>query len=62
MAAAVHHGGAGTTGACFRAGCPQVVCPLEYDQHFWAARARHLGVAPDAVDTAAESGNNGRLR
>lgn len=31
---AVHHGGAGTTGACARAGVPTVVCPVEYDQYY----------------------------
>lgn len=36
VAAAVHHGGAGTTGAVFRAGVPHVVAPVFGDQHFWA--------------------------
>lgn len=44
LAAVVHHGGAGTTGAAFRAGVPQVVIPFFGDQHFWASRAYHLGV------------------
>eukprot|EP00793_Prasinoderma_coloniale_P004427 PRCOL_00000187-RA len=42
---AVHHGGAGTTGACARAGVPTVVCPVEYDQYYWASRAHELGTA-----------------
>jgi sterol 3beta-glucosyltransferase len=34
-AAAVHHGGAGTTGAALRAGIPSVVIPFAADQPFW---------------------------
>ncbi len=49
MAANVHHGGAGTTGAALSAGRPSVVVPFVVDQPFWAARAAALGVAPDAV-------------
>ncbi len=49
LAVTVHHGGAGTTGAAFRAGRPQVVCPFFRDQRFWAERAYHLGVAPKPV-------------
>lgn len=32
---AVHHGGAGTTGAALRAGVPSVVVPFAADQPFW---------------------------
>jgi sterol 3beta-glucosyltransferase len=46
MAAIVHHGGSGTTGAALAAGRPQVVCPFVADQPFWAARAHAVGVAP----------------
>lgn len=46
VALAVHHGGAGTTAAAFRAGVPQVVVPFFGDQHFWGLRAENLGVAP----------------
>ena len=45
MAAIVHHGGAGTTGAAVAAGRPQVIWPFGIDQHFWAARMTALGVA-----------------
>ncbi len=48
-AVTVHHGGAGTTGAAFAAGRPQVVSPFFRDQPFWAERAQRLGVAPPAV-------------
>ena len=34
VAAVVHHGGAGTSGAAFTAGRPQVVCPFVADQPF----------------------------
>ncbi|WP_426367763.1 glycosyltransferase [Streptomyces sp. E-08] len=45
-AAAVHHAGAGTTGAGLRAGVPAVPVPVMADQPFWAARLHGLGVAP----------------
>jgi vancomycin aglycone glucosyltransferase len=44
VAAVVHHGGAGTTTAATRAGVPQVIVPQMYDQHYYAARVRELGV------------------
>ncbi|MFF4414532.1 glycosyltransferase [Streptosporangium sp. NPDC001559] len=46
MAAVVHHGGSGTTGAALASGRPQVVCPFVADQPFWADRAHTAGVAP----------------
>jgi sterol 3beta-glucosyltransferase len=49
MRAVVHHGGAGTTGAAVAAGIPQVVCPVGFDQPFWAARMRDLGVSGGTV-------------
>ena len=50
MAAVVHHGGAGTTGAGFMAGVPQVVVPFTVDQPFWASRVKALGVGPAPID------------
>jgi sterol 3beta-glucosyltransferase len=44
MAAVVHHGGAGTTAAGFRAGVPTIITPFFGDQPFWGARAAALGV------------------
>ena len=38
-AAVVHHGGAGTTHAATRAGCPSVVVPFMDEQLFWQAIA-----------------------
>ncbi len=49
MAAVVHHGGAGTTGAGLRAGVPTLVCPFFGDQHFWGRRVAALGVGPDPI-------------
>ncbi|AHH94510.1 UDP-glucose:sterol glucosyltransferase [Kutzneria albida DSM 43870] len=49
MAAVVHHGGAGTTGAGVRAGVPAVLTPVLGDQPFWAARLRAIGVSPGSV-------------
>ena len=50
----VHHGGGGTFAAACAAGVPQVMAPVEFDQSFWAARGRALGVAPEPLDVAAE--------
>lgn len=49
MAAAVHHGGAGTTGAAAAAGIPSVVIPFYGDQPFWAQCLSEQGVAPPAL-------------
>lgn len=49
VAAAVHHGGAGTTAAGLRAGVPTVVVPFHGDQGFWARRVRDLGAGPAPI-------------
>jgi sterol 3beta-glucosyltransferase len=49
LAAAVHHGGAGTTATCLSAGIPQVIVPFIADQPFWAQRLVNLGVAPAPI-------------
>ncbi|KAA1469801.1 UDP-Glycosyltransferase/glycogen phosphorylase [Dentipellis sp. KUC8613] len=41
--AALHHGGAGTTGASLRAGIPTLIRPWFGDQYFWASRVQRLG-------------------
>jgi sterol 3beta-glucosyltransferase len=46
VAAVIHHGGAGTTAAAFRAGVPMGFVPHLADNSFWAGTARNLGVAP----------------
>lgn len=53
-AALISHGGAGTVAAAFRAGIPQVVCPLHFDQFFWvrpwtACTTSHRIVLPDVA-------------
>ncbi|MBP7691210.1 MAG: glycosyltransferase family 1 protein [Anaerolineales bacterium] len=49
VAAAAHHGGAGTTAASLRAGTPTVIMPLAIDQFFWGERVAALGVGPPPV-------------
>ena len=49
VAAVVHHGGAGTTGAGLRAGRPTVIVPQGIDQPFWAHAVHALGAAPAPV-------------
>ncbi len=51
-AAAVHHGGAGTTAASLRAGIPTVVVPHFADQSFWGARVAGLGAGPRPIPRA----------
>jgi sterol 3beta-glucosyltransferase len=46
VAAIVHHGGAGTTGAALRSGKPQIICPFVGDQTFWGRRVADLSVSP----------------
>ncbi|HSD83551.1 MAG TPA: nucleotide disphospho-sugar-binding domain-containing protein, partial [Anaerolineae bacterium] len=49
MAAAVHHGGAGTTGASLRAGIPTILTPFMFDQFGWGRILPHLGVGPKSI-------------
>ncbi len=49
MAAVVHHGGAGTTGAGLAAGVPSIVTPFFGDQPFWGRRVHALGVGPAPI-------------
>lgn len=44
-AAVVHHGGAGTTHAASKSGCPSVVVPFMDEQLFWAKQLQALGLA-----------------
>jgi UDP:flavonoid glycosyltransferase YjiC (YdhE family) len=49
VAAAVHHGGAGTTAASLRAGVPTIVVPFFLDQFYWGKRVFELGVGPRPI-------------
>jgi sterol 3beta-glucosyltransferase len=49
MAAVVHHGGAGTTAEGLRAGVPTVIVPFAFDQSFWGARVKALGLGPAPI-------------
>jgi sterol 3beta-glucosyltransferase len=49
MTAVVHHGGAGTTAAGFRAGVPSVIIPHANDQFAWGRRAHELGVGAGPI-------------
>jgi rhamnosyltransferase subunit B len=51
-AAIVHCGGIGTAARALRAGIPQLIMPIAYDQHDNAARLARLGVAA-SIDGAA---------
>jgi sterol 3beta-glucosyltransferase len=52
MAAIVHHGGPGTTGAALRAGKPNIVVPHTADQPFWGRRVYTLGAGPPPIPAA----------
>jgi UDP:flavonoid glycosyltransferase YjiC (YdhE family) len=49
VAAVVHHGGAGTTGAGLRAGKPTMIIPHFSDQPYWGKRVYDLGVGAKPV-------------
>ena len=49
MTAVVHHGGAGTTAAAFKAGVPSIVIPFSFDQPFWGNRVFKLGAGPKPI-------------
>ena len=49
VAAVVHHGGAGTTGAGLRAGVPSILTPFVADQPSWARRVAELGAGPRPI-------------
>jgi UDP:flavonoid glycosyltransferase YjiC (YdhE family) len=49
LAAFVHHGGIGSTSQALRAGIPQLIRPVAYDQFDNSARAVRLGVAEEVL-------------
>ena len=50
VAAVVHHGGAGTTGAALRAKVPSIIVPHAFDQRFWGRRVLALGCGPPPIN------------
>jgi sterol 3beta-glucosyltransferase len=52
VAAAVIHGGAGTTATVLRAGVPCTVVPYLADQPFWGKRTEVLGVGAKQIPRA----------
>jgi hypothetical protein len=49
VAAAVHHGGAGTTSAALHAGLPTLVLPTWGDQTLWGQRVHAVGAGPEPI-------------
>ena len=49
MAVVIHHGGAGTTAAGFKAGIPSVIIPFHTDQFAWGRRVYELGVGSKPI-------------
>jgi UDP:flavonoid glycosyltransferase YjiC (YdhE family) len=49
VAAVVHHGGAGTTGAGLRAGLPSLLLPFLSDQYFWGRQISERGLGPRPI-------------
>ncbi|MBV8728583.1 MAG: glycosyltransferase family 1 protein [Acidobacteriia bacterium] len=58
VSAAVHHGGAGVTGAALRAGLPSVVVPVFGDQPFWGKTVHRLGAGPRPIPAKALTEDN----
>ena len=56
VAAAVHHGGAGTVAASLRAGIPTLVIPFMADQPLWGRCVHALGAGPPPIPAARLSG------
>lgn len=52
VAAAGHHGGAGTVAASLRAGLPTLVIPFLADQPGWGQRVHALGAGPPPIPVA----------
>jgi sterol 3beta-glucosyltransferase len=50
VAAAVRHGGSGTTGAGLRAGLPSLIVPFIGDQSFWGRQIWERGLGPRPIE------------
>ena len=57
-ACVVHHGGAGTTAATFKAGVPSVVVPHTLDQPIWGEFSKALGCAGGVIPFARLTAEN----
>lgn len=49
LAAAVHHGGAGTTAQALRSNLPCVILPVASDQLFWGRRVAAIGAGQEPI-------------
>ncbi|MGV3483161.1 MAG: glycosyltransferase [Planctomycetaceae bacterium] len=49
-AAIIHHGGIGTTSMALSTACPQLICPLAFDQFHNADRVQELGAGRECKD------------
>ncbi|MBN2004793.1 MAG: glycosyltransferase family 1 protein [Anaerolineae bacterium] len=49
VAAAIHHGGAGTTAIALRSGIPNIIVPFAFDNPFWAWRIEALGLGVPGI-------------
>jgi UDP:flavonoid glycosyltransferase YjiC (YdhE family) len=56
-AGVVHHGGAGTSHAATRSGCPSIVIPFMDEQLFWAKQLQILGLAGKSLPAKYVSAN-----
>lgn len=50
VAAVVHHGGSGTTGAGLRTGLPSLIVPFIGDQFFWGRQIWERGLGPEPIE------------
>jgi sterol 3beta-glucosyltransferase len=50
VAAVIHHGGSGTTGAGLRAGLPSLIVPFIGDQFFWGRQIWERGLGPEPIE------------
>ena len=50
IAAVVHYGGSGTTGAGLRAGLPSLIVPFIGDQFFWGRHIYERGLGPQPIE------------
>lgn len=55
VAAAIHHGGSGTTHQAVKAGTPSVIVPFLADQPWWAKRLHRAGLGPAALSRRTRS-------